>query len=81
LDAAGVTVTTLKLGPVDTPMTRDHAKHALFAKPAAVAEAIVHAMQAGAAEAYVPSFWGVIMPVVKNTPERLFQKLPFLADR
>ncbi len=78
---SGVTVTTLKLGPVDTPMTRDHAKHALFGKPASVAKGIVRAMESGVAEAYVPSFWGAIMPVVKNTPERLFQMLPFLSGR
>lgn len=78
---AGVSVTTLKLGPVDTPMTRDHRKHPLFGKPAPVAESIVRAMDSGIAEAYVPSFWGAIMPVVKNTPERLFQMLPFLSGR
>ena len=78
---SGVTVTTLKLGPVDTPMTRDHRKHALFGKPPAVAEAIVSAMEAGTPEAYVPSFWAVIMPVVKGTPEMLFQRLPFLSGR
>jgi len=81
LYAAGVTVTTLKLGPVDTPMTKDHAKHALFGKPRPVAEGIVRAIEAGIAEAYVPSFWGAIMPVVKNTPERIFQLLPFLSGR
>ena len=79
--AAGVSVTTLKLGPVDTPMTRDHAKHALFAKPDVVARDIVHAMDAGAAEAYVPAIWGAIMSVVKNTPERVVQMLPFLSGR
>jgi len=78
---AGVTVTTLKLGPVDTPMTTDHGKHMLFGKPAPVAESIVRAIEAGVAEAYVPSFWGAIMPVVKNTPERIFQLLPFLSGR
>jgi len=78
---AGVKVTTLKLGPVDTPMTHDHRKHLLFGKPAPVAESIVRAMDEGVAEAYVPSFWAAIMPVVKNTPERLFQKLPFLSGR
>jgi decaprenylphospho-beta-D-erythro-pentofuranosid-2-ulose 2-reductase len=78
---AGVSVTTLKLGPVDTPMTRDHEKTALFGKPASVARDIVRAMDAGAGEAYVPSFWRAIMPVVKNTPERLFQILPFLSGR
>jgi short-subunit dehydrogenase len=81
LYAAGVSVTTLKLGPVDTPMTKDHGKHMLFGKPAPVAESIVRAIESGVAEAYVPSFWGAIMPVVKNTPERIFQLLPFLSGR
>jgi short-subunit dehydrogenase len=78
---AGVTVTTLKLGPVDTPMTVGHKKHRLFGKPAQVARDIVRAMDDGTAEAYVPAIWGAIMPVVKNTPEALFQKLPFLSGR
>ncbi len=78
---SGVKVTTLKLGPVDTPMTRDHKKHLLFGKASAVARDIVRAMDAGASEVYVPSFWGAIMPLVKNTPERLFQALPFLSGR
>ncbi len=78
---AGVSVTTLKLGPVDTPMTVDHRKHLLFGKPAPVAKSIVAAIDRGVAEAYVPSFWRAIMPIVKNTPERLFQRLPFLSGR
>ena len=78
---AGVQVVTLKLGPVDTPMTVSHQKTALFAQPARVAASIVHALDAGAAEAYVPSFWGAIMPIVRNTPERVFQLLPFLSGR
>jgi decaprenylphospho-beta-D-erythro-pentofuranosid-2-ulose 2-reductase len=81
LYGAGVTVTTLKLGPVDTPMTTDHKKHALFGKPAVVAKDIVAAMETGKSEAYVPAIWGAIMPIVKNTPERVFQVLPFLSGR
>jgi decaprenylphospho-beta-D-erythro-pentofuranosid-2-ulose 2-reductase len=81
LYAANVRVTTLKLGPVDTPMTRGHKKHALFGKPASVAQSIVHAVDTGVPEAYVPSFWRVIMPVVKGTPEGLFQRLGFLSGR
>lgn len=81
LYAAGVKVTTLKLGPVDTPMTTSHEKHALFGKPENVADDIVRAMDRGVAEAFVPSFWALIMPVVRNTPERLFQKIPFLSGR
>jgi decaprenylphospho-beta-D-erythro-pentofuranosid-2-ulose 2-reductase len=78
---AGVRVVTLKLGPVDTPMTEAHPKTALFAQPHRVASSIVRALEAGTPEAYVPSFWGVIMPLVKNTPERMFQLLPFLSGR
>ncbi len=81
LYAAGVQVTTLKLGPVDTPMTRDHRKTRLFATAAGAARGIVAALDAGAAEAYVPAIWAAIMPLVKATPERLFQKLPFLSGR
>jgi short-subunit dehydrogenase len=78
---SGVKVVTLKLGPVDTPMTRHHAKNALFARPEAVARAIVKALGSSSTEAYVPSFWSVIMPIVKYTPERVFQLLPFLSGR
>jgi decaprenylphospho-beta-D-erythro-pentofuranosid-2-ulose 2-reductase len=78
---SSVRVVTLKLGPVDTPMTASHTKNALFAEPRGVAASIVRALDAGTPEAYVPFFWGAIMPLVKNTPERLFQWLPFLSGR
>jgi decaprenylphospho-beta-D-erythro-pentofuranosid-2-ulose 2-reductase len=78
---AGVSVTTLKLGPVDTPMTREHKKHALFGKSPSVARDVVRAMDARRPEAYVPRFWSLIMPVVKSTPEGVFQRLRFLSGR
>jgi decaprenylphospho-beta-D-erythro-pentofuranosid-2-ulose 2-reductase len=81
LHAAGVKVTTLKLGPVDTPMTATHTKTLVFAKPADVARGIVAALDRGAGEVYVPAFWRAIMLVVRSTPERLFQRLPFLSRR
>lgn len=81
LFAHGVKVVTLKLGPVDTPMTVSHPKTALFAQARDVARGIVKVLDAGVPEAYLPSFWGAIMPIVKNTPERLFQLLPFLSGR
>jgi short-subunit dehydrogenase len=68
LFSAGVTVTTLKLGPVETPMTREHPKNALFGQPLPVARAIVAAMDRRAAEAYVPAIWAAIMPLVARTP-------------
>ena len=78
---SGVSVVTIKLGPVVTPMTRDHRKTPLFAEAPRVAQSIVAALDKGKAEPYVPAFWGAIMPVVRSTPERLFQLLPFLSGR
>lgn len=78
---AGVTVTTLKLGPVDTPMTVSHRKNLLFAQPGPVSRSIVEALEAGKGEVFVPSFWGLIMPVVRSLPEELFQKLGALSGR
>lgn len=74
-------ITTLKLGPVDTPMTLSHPKNPLFGKPITVAHDILHAMDAGAGEVYVPSFWRWIMPVVRHTPEFLFQRVRALSGR
>jgi short-subunit dehydrogenase len=78
---SGISVTALKLGPVDTPMTASHRKHLLFGQPAPVARAIVAAIDSGRAEAFVPWFWSAIMPVVRRTPEALFQRLRFLSGR
>jgi decaprenylphospho-beta-D-erythro-pentofuranosid-2-ulose 2-reductase len=81
LYGSGVTVTTLKLGPVDTPMTHGHTKHPLFGKPAGVAKSIVRAIDAGRPEAYVPPIWAAIMPIIKRIPEGVFQRLAFLSGR
>ena len=78
---AGVTVTALKLGPVDTPMTATHHKNPLFGQPGPVARSIVAAIDDGRAEAFVPWYWSAIMPVVRRTPEALFQRLRFLSGR
>ncbi len=81
LYGARIAVTTIKLGPVDTPMTTAHEKNSLFATPEKVAHSIVRAIDRRAAEVYVPSVWAAIMLVVRNLPESIFQKLPFLSGR
>jgi short-subunit dehydrogenase len=81
LRPAGVTVTTLKLGPVETPMTVDHRKNLLFAQPDGVARTLVAAIDRGEAEAYVPRFWRPIMAIVRRTPELVFQRLRALSGR
>lgn len=81
LYASGVRVTTLKLGPVDTPMTVDHRKTAVFTSAGRAARDIVRAIDRGAGEVYVPGYWRMIMWIVRNTPEALFQRLGFLSGR
>jgi short-subunit dehydrogenase len=81
LHAANVAVTTLKLGPVDTPMTTSHEKNALFAKADDVARDIVSAMDARRGEVFVPRRWAAIMPIVRHTPEALFQRVRALSGR
>lgn len=72
---AGVNVCTLKLGPVDTPMTANHRKSVLFTSAARAADGIVRAIDGGAAVAYVPRFWGAIAFVLRILPERIVSRL------
>jgi short-subunit dehydrogenase len=78
---ADVQVHTIKLGPVDSPMTIDHPKNALFTTPEHAARGIVRAIERGVAEAFVPGFWRVIMPIVRNLPEAIFQRVGALSGR
>jgi decaprenylphospho-beta-D-erythro-pentofuranosid-2-ulose 2-reductase len=81
LYGAGVRVHTIKLGPMDTPMTAGHHKNLLFAQPANVAEQIVRAIERGIDEPFVPGMWRPIMFVVRNLPEFLFQRVKALSGR
>lgn len=76
-----VQVLTILLGPVDSPMTVDHTKNALFAAPDDVAKSIVARIGTGAKEVHVPWFWWPIMAVVRNLPQAVFQRFKFLAGR
>lgn len=76
-----VGVHTIKLGPVDSPMTVDHPKNALFATCPRVARDIIRAVENNVAEAYVPYYWQPIMLLVKNLPEWVFQRFAALSGR
>jgi short-subunit dehydrogenase len=71
----GVHVVTVKPGFVDTPMTASYPKNRLFVPPATVARAIVRAVERRRDVVYVPSFWRLIMLVVRSIPERIFKRL------
>lgn len=76
-----VTVTTIKLGPVDTPMTIAHPKNASFVTSEVAARGIVRAIEKRRREVYVPGFWRPVLWAVRAMPEPLFQRLKFLSAR
>lgn len=78
---AGVSVHDLRLGPVDTPMTVDHPKNALFGRADAVGRGIVAAIERGRRVTYLPAIWRPIMAIVRWLPEPIFQRFDFLSGR
>jgi short-subunit dehydrogenase len=75
IDRAGVQVLTIKPGFVATPMTAHLAQGPLFAKPSQVAEGIVKAIEKRKDAVYLPSFWAVIMLIIRMIPRRIFKNL------
>ena len=73
----GVTVTTIKPGPVDTGMTYGMEKLPLLASPARVASDIYRGIRRGADVVYTPAPWRVIMGVLKVIPGFIWKRLDF----
>ena len=74
VDREGVTVLTIKPGPVKTAMTATMKGSEKFADVDKVAKAIVDAVAAKKDTLYVPFQWGPIMWVIRHVPESLFKK-------
>ncbi len=72
---AGVSVVTIKPGPVDTPMTAAVPKGFLFASARTVGKGVYRAMMARKQVVYVPWFWRWIMSALRMLPEVLFRRL------
>ncbi len=71
----GISVTLVKPGFVDTPMTADIPKGGpLWATPAQVAGDIRAAMERGAAVLYTPWFWRWIMLIIRSVPDVVFRR-------
>ncbi len=68
-------VTTIKPGFIDTPMTRNFKKGLLWAKPEKVAQDIYKAAYKRKDEVYTPGFWRLIMLIIKSIPETIFKRL------
>lgn len=71
----GVQVLTIKPGFVDTPMTADFSKGPLWASVEKVALDIEKAIEQKRNVLYTPSFWFLIMAIIRSVPEVVFKRL------
>lgn len=72
---AGVSVTTVKPGFIDTAMTWGLPGTFLVASPEACARACLRWAEAGAESRYFPGFWWGIMTIIRAIPEPIFKRL------
>jgi short-subunit dehydrogenase len=77
LHRAGVTVTTVKPGFIDTPMTFGMRGGPLMASPEACARACLRHSRRRREVAYYPPVWGLVMLIIKHIPERLMKRMSF----
>ncbi|GAL32624.1 sorbitol-6-phosphate 2-dehydrogenase [Vibrio maritimus] len=75
LSKSGVHVLDIKPGFVDTPMTVEFDKGALWAKPEKVAEIIKKRIEKKSNFSYAPAFWFFIMTIIKSVPRTIFDKV------
>jgi short-subunit dehydrogenase len=74
LSKSGVHVLDIKPGFVDTPMTAEFDKGALWAKPEKVAQIIKKRISKKSSFSYTPAFWFVIMTIIKFIPKAIYNK-------
>lgn len=70
----GVRVVLLKPGMTDTPMTAGMPKGPLFSSAEKVGLLAWHAIQQGKAVAYLPSWWFLIMNLIRHLPRFLLHR-------
>jgi short-subunit dehydrogenase len=75
LHRAGIPVTTVKPGFVDTAMTWGMSGLFLVASPETAARICYSASKKGRDVVYAPRFWWIIMTIIRHIPERIFKKL------
>ena len=74
---AGVQVTTVKPGFIDTAMTFGMRTGPLMASPEACARACLRLAERGRAVAYYPPIWRIVMLIIGLIPEPLMKRLSF----
>jgi decaprenylphospho-beta-D-erythro-pentofuranosid-2-ulose 2-reductase len=70
----GVSVTTIKPGFIDTPMTADFKKGLLWVQPERIARQIADGIYRKKDVIYVPGFWYFIMIIFNLIPEFLYKR-------
>jgi short-subunit dehydrogenase len=74
---SGVSVTTIKPGPVDTAMTWGMDKLPLLASPEKVASDIYRGLRRKADVVYTPLPWRVLMAVLRLLPSWIWKRMDF----
>jgi short-subunit dehydrogenase len=74
---AGVQVTTVKPGFIDTAMTFGMKTGPLMASPEACARACLRHARRGREVAYYPPVWRLVMLIIKLIPEPLMKRMSF----
>ena len=72
-----VHVVDIRPGLVDSPMTAHFKKGPLWTAPELVATKIVSGIDSKSHTVYVPSYWRIIMAVLRSIPEILFKRIKF----
>lgn len=75
LHPAGVQVTTVLPGFVDTAMTYGKEGMFLVASPERIARGILRAIEGRKDVVYLPGFWRAIMFLIRSVPEAIFKRL------
>ena len=77
LTRQGVTVTTTKLGFVDTVLLANAAKTFWVIPPQEAAERIYQAVQKKKQTVYIPARWGLVGLIIRHIPSFVFRRLSF----
>lgn len=73
---SGVSVTTIKPGPTDTPMTSElKGKGARLAPASSVASSLVAGVESRRPVVYAPGIWRYVMFVIRGLPRPVFNRL------
>jgi len=71
----GVRVIVVKPGLVDSPMTANLSKHALFASASRVGHSVYQAARKANGPVYAPAWWRLVMTLLRALPRRVVDRL------